>query len=103
VKELGWKFAGDVLVTGIAALLAVVAPTWWANVAGTVVSGSSLPNSLLISSLGQATGIDARNTMNSGFQYLEGLRKRECRYFADNVPLNRLQGFIKRRPGNTRQ
>jgi len=60
VKELGWKFAGDVLVTGIAALLAVVAPTWWANVAGTV-----------------ATGIDARNTMNSGFQYLEGLRKRE--------------------------
>ncbi|KAG6375764.1 hypothetical protein JVT61DRAFT_2614 [Boletus reticuloceps] len=31
LRELGWKFAADVAVTGIALLLAFVVPTWWAT------------------------------------------------------------------------
>ncbi|KIJ14108.1 hypothetical protein PAXINDRAFT_100326 [Paxillus involutus ATCC 200175] len=60
VKELGWKFAGDVVVAGIAVLLAIVAPMWWANLGGTVVTGN-----------------DTFNTKNSGYQYLDALRRRE--------------------------
>lgn len=59
VKNLGWKFAGDVVVAGIAVLLAIVAPMWWANLGGTV------------------TGNDTFNTKNSGYQYLDALRRRE--------------------------
>ncbi|KAH0830123.1 hypothetical protein J3R83DRAFT_1469 [Lanmaoa asiatica] len=33
VKELGWKFAADVAVAGIALLLALVVPTLWAKLA----------------------------------------------------------------------
>ncbi|KAF9229015.1 hypothetical protein BS17DRAFT_217452 [Gyrodon lividus] len=60
VKELGWKFAGDVVMTGIAVLLSIVAPTWWEKLSGTVV-----------------IGIDAFNAKNSGIRFLEALRRRE--------------------------
>ncbi|KIK94664.1 hypothetical protein PAXRUDRAFT_827763 [Paxillus rubicundulus Ve08.2h10] len=35
-KELGWKFHGDVVVTGITFVLAIMAPMWWAKLAGIV-------------------------------------------------------------------
>jgi hypothetical protein len=38
VKELGWKFAADVAVAGIALLLAFVIPTLWAKLADVAVS-----------------------------------------------------------------
>ncbi|KAF9233983.1 hypothetical protein BU15DRAFT_66105 [Melanogaster broomeanus] len=59
VKELGWKFAGDVIVTGISVLLAVVAPIWWEKLAASV-----------------AFGIKGYSAKNSGFQLLEALRRR---------------------------
>ncbi|KAF8437635.1 hypothetical protein L210DRAFT_3546586 [Boletus edulis BED1] len=56
MKELGWKFAADVAVTGIALLLAFV---------------------ILIP---QAIGIDYMNVKRSGIQFLEARRRYDCRF-----------------------
>ncbi|KAF9229003.1 hypothetical protein BS17DRAFT_217160 [Gyrodon lividus] len=50
VKKLGWKFTGRVVVTGIAVLLAIVVPTWWAGFACAAVSRSPFTNPFLIKS-----------------------------------------------------
>lgn len=38
MKELGWKFAADVAVAGIALVLAFVIPSLWAKLADVAVS-----------------------------------------------------------------
>ncbi|KIJ14178.1 hypothetical protein PAXINDRAFT_169945 [Paxillus involutus ATCC 200175] len=65
---------GDVVMTGIASLLVIVAPVSW--VTGTV-----------------AAGIVFLIAGDSGIQYLEALTRYQCGYFVPRVPLKRSQGF----------
>ncbi|KAF8129325.1 hypothetical protein EV363DRAFT_1451315 [Boletus edulis] len=58
MKELGWKFAADVAVTGIALLLAFVIPTTWEKIVDVA-----------------AIGIDYMNVKRSGIQFLEARRR----------------------------
>jgi len=60
VKELGWKFAADVAVAGIALLLAFVVPGLWVELAGVA-----------------AIGIDYMDVKHSGLQFLEARRRRD--------------------------
>ncbi|KAF9229017.1 hypothetical protein BS17DRAFT_772922 [Gyrodon lividus] len=52
-------------MTGITVLLAIVAPTWWAGIAGTV-----------------GTGVGVFHITNSGTQFLEARQRRESRHSA---------------------
>ncbi|KIJ67120.1 hypothetical protein HYDPIDRAFT_26521 [Hydnomerulius pinastri MD-312] len=63
VKQLAWKFTGDVVMTGVAILLAVVAPMWWARLAEAVVAG-----------------MDGYCAKDSCVQLWDGLRRREGKY-----------------------
>ncbi|KAF8839071.1 hypothetical protein BDN67DRAFT_814855 [Paxillus ammoniavirescens] len=74
MKGLGWKFARDVFMTGIASLLVIVAPMSW--VTGTVAAGIAF----LIAG-------------DSGIQYLEALTRYQCGYIVPRVPLKRSHGF----------
>ncbi|KAG6375763.1 hypothetical protein JVT61DRAFT_2613 [Boletus reticuloceps] len=58
MKELGWKFAADIAVTGIALLLALVIPAMWEKLIDVA-----------------AIGIDYMNVKRSGMQFLEARRR----------------------------
>jgi hypothetical protein len=98
MKGLGWKFARDVVMTGIASLLIIVAPMSW--VTSTVVSALRIvcqsrvlliaplaAHPFLIGCLGQATGIAFLIAGDSGIQYLEARMRHECGCFVQSVPL----------------